>query len=249
MYKAESIAKGDFQESLDVKSDDEIGKLTGAFNHMADNLKNTLTEISSEKNKIETVLNYMTDGVIAFNLKGEVIHNNPASRKMLGAENMDATFNEYAVKYGLDVRMEDILYLEDISSKELNIRWNDRVIRVYFAVFTDENRKPEGIIAVLQDITEQEKLEKMRKDFVANVSHEMRTPITSIKSYTETLLDGALEDRDTAQHFLSVINSEADRMTRLVKDLLQLSRLDNQQMQWSFERISFLQLVKHRGKA
>lgn len=244
MYKAESIAKGDFEESLDVKSDDEIGKLTGAFNHMAENLKNTLTEISSEKNKIETVLNYMTDGVIAFNLKGEVIHNNPASRRMLGEEHMDATFDEYAERYGLNVKMEDILYLEDISSKELNITWDDRVIRIYFAVFTDENKKPEGLIAVLQDITEQEKLEKMRKDFVANVSHEMRTPITSIKSYTETLLDGALEDRETTEQFLSIINAEADRMTNLVKDLLQLSRIDSQQMQWSFERISFLQLVK-----
>jgi two-component system, OmpR family, sensor histidine kinase VicK len=111
-------------------------------------------------------------------------------------------------------------------------------------VFTDEAKKPEGIIAVLQDITEQQRLENMRKEFVANVSHELRTPLTSIKSYTESLLDGAIDDKEVSGKFLGVINSEADRMTSIVKDLLQLSRLDNQQMQWCMEDISFEDLVK-----
>jgi two-component system sensor histidine kinase VicK len=122
---------------------------------------------------------------------------------------------------------------------------NGKTIKVYFAVFTDEAKNPEGIIAVLQDITEQQRLENMRKEFVANVSHELRTPLTSIKSYSETLLDGALEDREIAEKFLGVINAEADRMTRLVKDLLQLSRLDNQQLKWNFEEISLVELVKN----
>ena len=84
MHKAQEIAAGDFDRVLEVKSDDEIGELTNTFNYMARELKNTLIEISSEKNKIETILNYMTDGVIAFNLDGEVIHANPAAKKMLG---------------------------------------------------------------------------------------------------------------------------------------------------------------------
>lgn len=244
MHRAQRIAAGDFEQPLEVKSDDEIGKLTSTFNYMAKNLKDTLAEISSEKNKIETILNYMTDGVIAFNLKGEVIHTNPASKKMLGTEEFNETFNDYAKKLGLDFTIEDIMYLENLSSKEVNITVNSRTIRVYFAVFTDEMKKPEGIITVLQDITEQQKLENMRREFVANVSHELRTPLTSIKSYAETLLDGALEDRETSERFLKVINSEADRMTRLVKDLLQLSRLDNNQMQWNMEEISFVDLVR-----
>jgi two-component system sensor histidine kinase VicK len=121
----------------------------------------------------------------------------------------------------------------------------DKSIKVYFAVFTGETRKPEGVIAVLQDITEQQRLEEMRKEFVANVSHELRTPLTSIKSYSETLLDGALDDRETAEQFLAVINTEADRMTRLIRDLLQLSRLDNQQTQWNFEKMSLVELIKN----
>jgi len=244
MHRAEKIAAGDFDQALVVKSNDEIGKLASTFNYMAKSLKDTLAEISSEKNKIETVLNYMTDGVIAFNLKGEVIHTNPASRKMLVAENGEATFNDYAKKYGLGFTLEDIIYLDNIRNKEVNISVGDRTIRIYFAVFTDEAKKPEGLIAVLQDVTEQQRLENMRKEFVANVSHELRTPLTSIKSYAETLLDGVLDDRETAEKFIRVINSEADRMTRLVKDLLQLSRLDNNQMQWKFKNISFVDLVK-----
>lgn len=245
MHKAQKIAKGDFDHVLEVKSNDEIGKLTSTFNYMARALKRTLAEISSEKRKIETILNYMTDGVIAFNIKGEVIHANPASKSMLGVDEITQGFNELSKEYNLGIGIEEIIYLEESGSREKNIRINDRFIRVYFALITDESKKVEGIITVLQDITEQQKLEAMRKEFVANVSHELRTPLTSIKSYAETLLDGALEDRETTERFLSVIDSEADRMTRLVKDLLQLSRLDNQQMNWNIARISIIDLVKN----
>ena len=243
MRKAESIAKGDFDQELEVKSGDEIGKLADTFNYMAANLKNTLIEISSEKSKMETILNYMTDGIIAFNLKGEVIHTNPASARILGADGL-MTFQEYRTRFGFEYSLEDVLYLQSRHTTEMNLALGDKSIKVYFAVFTDESKRPEGVIAVLQDITEQQRLEDMRKEFVANVSHELRTPLTSIKSYSETLLDGALEDREIAEDFLTVINTEADRMTRLIRDLLQLSRLDNQQTKWSFKKMSLVDLIK-----
>ncbi|NLH97233.1 MAG: cell wall metabolism sensor histidine kinase WalK [Clostridiaceae bacterium] len=243
MRKAESIAKGDFDQELEVKSGDEIGKLADTFNYMAANLKNTLVEISSEKSKLETILNYMTDGIIAFNLRGEVIHTNPASARILGAEGL-MTFQEYRDRFGFEYSFEDVLYLQSKQTTEMNLAVGEKTVKVYFAVFTDESKKPEGVIAVLQDITEQQRLENMRKEFVANVSHELRTPLTSIKSYSETLLDGALEDRETAEHFLTVINSEADRMTRIIRDLLQLSSLDYQQTKWNFEKMSLVDLVK-----
>lgn len=244
MQKAESIAAGDFGQALEIKSEDEIGKLAGAFNHMAKSLKDTLAEISNEKSKIETILNYMTDGIIAFNLKGEIIHTNPASRQLLKDNDFDGKFNEFSSKYGLGLTLEEILRLDSLNGREITINADDRSLRVYFAVFTDEAKKPGGVITVLQDITEQQKLENMRKEFVANVSHELRTPLTSIKSYAETLLDVGPEDRETSEKFLRVINSEADRMTRLVRDLLQLSRLDGGQMQWNIQEISLAELVK-----
>ncbi|MDQ2087500.1 ATP-binding protein [Herbivorax sp. ANBcel31] len=244
MHKARKIASGDFGKVLEVKSNDEIGKLTKAFNFMARELKKNLNEVSREKNKVETILNYMTDGIIAFNLKGEVIHINPVSKMMLGIKECKMNFNEFSKKYNLGVSIEEISYLETYKTKEVNTTIGDRYVKAYFALFTDKDKKTEGIIAVFHDITEQEKLEEMRREFVANVSHELRTPLTSIKSYSETLIEGALEDRETAKKFLGVINSEADRMTRLVKDLLQLSRLDNNQMKWNIKRFSLDELVR-----
>jgi two-component system sensor histidine kinase VicK len=244
MHKARELAAGDFDQVLEVKSEDEIGQLTRTFNQMAGSLKGTLTEISSEKNKIETILNYMTDGVLAFNLEGKVIHTNPASMKILGREEFDETFDEFAQQYGLSITLDGVLHLEAFNSIEESIIVDGKFIRAYFLAFTDESKKPDGVITVLQDITQQQKLENMRREFVANVSHELRTPLTSIKSYAETLLEGAMEDRETSERFLKVIDTEADRMTRLVKDLLQLTRLDNNQMQWTMKEIPVAGLVK-----
>lgn len=244
MHKAEKIAEGEFDEQLVVKSEDEIGNLTKTFNYMARKLKNTLSEISSEKNKLLTILNYMADGVMAYDLKGIVIHSNPAARKYLGNDILERSFQEFAETIGLDIKLENIIYLEESTVKEFDTVINDLYVKVYFAVFTDTNKKPEGVIVVLHDVTEEQKLENMRREFVANVSHELRTPITSIKSYTETLLDGAVEDSETTERFLNVINTEADRMTRLVKDLLQLSRLDNEQVSWNMKEVSLKDIVK-----
>jgi len=244
MHKAKSIAAGEFDQVLEVKSNDEIGKLTETFNYMASSLKSTLMEISSEKSKMETILNYMTDGVIAFNLKGEIIHTNPASARLLGTDESVNSFQDYCTRFGLEYCLEDVLYLNSRNSREMTFETGGKTIRAHFAVFTDEYKKPEGVIAVLQDITEQQRLDNMRKEFVANVSHELRTPLTTIKSYAETLLDGVLDDRETSERFIGVINSEADRMTRLVKDLLELSSLDNRQTKWDFKEISLVNLVR-----
>jgi two-component system sensor histidine kinase VicK len=244
MHKAEKVAEGNFDQPLEVKSSDEIGNLAKTFNYMANELKKTLVEIASEKNKVETIINYMADGVMAFDLAGKLIHANPASKILLGDNAENSSFDVFAQSIGLNVKIEEILYFEQSPVRESDTVIGDKFVKVYFLVFTDTNKKAEGIIAVLHDITEQQKLDSMRREFVANVSHELRTPITSIKSYTETLLDGASDDKETAEHFLSVINSEADRMTRLVKDLLQLSRLDNQQMKWNTQEISLPVLTK-----
>lgn len=245
MQKAERIALGDFGEVLEVQSDDEIGKLMSTFNYMAVALKSTLSEISREKSKMEAIFNFMTDGVLAFNMNGGLIVANPTATNLLGLdENHKITFDQFSSDYLLGVNLREIEAFEDISTKERNIKANDKYLKLYFATVLGDDKKVEGIVVVLQDCTEQQKLENMRREFVANVSHELRTPLTSIKSYTETLIDGAIEDRETAERFLSVIDSEADRMTRLVKDLLQLSRLDNQQLQWNMHEVDFVALVR-----
>lgn len=244
MQGAKKLASGDFDNTLEVRSEDEIGKLTNTFNNMAGELKNKIMEISSEKNKIETILNYLTDGVIAFSVDGRILHANPAALRILECNSLEEEFNEFTQLFSLDISLEEILYLQSFETKEVMVHTDHRYVQMYFAPFTGESKHIEGIIIVLHDITEQQKLENMRRDFVANVSHELRTPLTSIKSYAETLLAGALEDRPTSERFLGVIESEADRMTRLVKDLLQLTRLDNQQMQWNMRSIDFADIVR-----
>lgn len=243
MHRFRKIAAGDFGEVLEVKSDDEIGKLTKAFNFMSKELKNTLVKISSEKNKIEIILNYLTDGVVAFNIKGKVIHANPEVKKILRMGDEEFSFEQFSQKLNLDFKLEEVFKPDFKNIGEQNVRINEMFLKVHFAVFTDETNNIEGLIAVIRDITKQQNLENMRKEFVANVSHELRTPLTSIKSYSETLLNGSLQDKEASERFLNVINSEVDRMTRLVKDLLQLSSIDSGKLCMNFEELSIVDLV------
>lgn len=231
--KAEKIAYGDFDYIIEAKSKDEIGKLTNAFNFMAKELKMNLDKIDGEKNKMEAILRHMTDGVMAFNLKGDIIHVNPEAKKMLSIEQEDnINFNEYFKQLDVPISLGDLIYLDRWDALERQFIVNELHLKAFFVAFQIEKDKAGGIIVVLQDITEQQKLEQIRREFVANVSHELRTPLTSIKSYAETLLEGAIDDKETAMHFLQVINNESERMTRLVRDLLVLSRLDYKQVEW-----------------
>lgn len=243
MHKAENITSGDFEQVLEVNSDDEIGKLTSTFNYMTNQLKSMLHEISSEKNKFEMILNYMTDGIIAFNRDGLIIHINSAAFHFLELQQSDLSFTGIMEKMGIDCTMSKILEQDYLKASGRNIHLKDNFYKVSFASYDDKKNTVGGVIAVIQDITEAQKLDNMRKEFVANVSHELKTPLTSIKSYSETLLDGALEDRDTAKNFLQVIYSESNRMDRLVKDLLLLSKHDSG-IKLNLQSISPLELTQ-----
>ena len=227
--KAAKISEGDFDEIIETRSSDEIGKLTNTFNLMASRLKNTLHEIRNEKDKSETILQHMTDGVIAFNKFGELIHINPAARELLKINNTAGL--DFNTLFGstTDMSVEKILFLPQFKGAERNITTDTNELIVHFAPIKNTEDNSDGIIAVIQDITEQRRLDKARREFVANVSHELRTPLTTVKSYSETLIDSLSDgnpDPNMFTAFLNVINGETDRMTRLVKDLLLLSRLD-----------------------
>ncbi len=240
--RTEAMSRGDFKERVNVQSDDEIGRLGTAFNRMAEQLDKTMLEISDEKNKLELVLKTMADGLIAVDYSGRIIQINSAALDIL-----DVT-EEYALNRDYSSMIRGLcpaLTLGSLRAQTLemdgaNLSGNEIFEyngKVYFARYEtlDKKRSSEvSLVVILQDITERQKLESMQKDFVANVSHELNTPLTTIKSYTETMLDseGVLEQEDLVRQFLSVIDSEADRMSRLVKDLLQLSRLESQRETW-----------------
>lgn len=230
--RAGLMAKGDFDHKIEVKSDDEIGKLTDMFNFLTMRLKDTLEEISDEKEKVEAILTNMADGVIALNDEDEIIHINPAARKMLSMKNNNNDKqNEEKIKRIFKIDFDE-LFKKQTNPKETLVQIKKLTLKAIIAPLNRDDRIV-GIIIVLQDITKQHRLENMRKEFVANVSHELRTPLTTIKSYTETLLEGALEDKNIASTFLGVVNNEVDRMTRLVSDLLELSRLDSKETRWN----------------
>jgi two-component system sensor histidine kinase VicK len=241
--KAALMAQGDFDHKITVKSNDEIGKLTGMFNYLTTRLKMTMEEISDEKEKMEAILINMADGVVALNHKGEVIHINPAARQMLSLneELVDIDFADN-IKSLFNIRIEEFLD-EKAETNETLVNIDGTILKSINAPLK-RGGKIVGMIFVLQDITRQHRLEDMRKEFVANVSHELRTPLTTIKSYTETLLDDALDQPELAHGFLAVVNNEADRMARLVNDLLELSRLDNRETHWDKRPLVASDLLK-----
>ena len=210
---------------------------------MTTELKEKLSEVSTQKNQIETILLHMTDGIIAFNRQGEIILINPAAKKFLSIGPEDNTFEDIFDKFKLDINMEKIIYLESWTSTEQRIQVEDKYMNVFFAPFKDEAERPNGVIAVIQDITEHVKLDNMQKELVADVSHELKTPITSIMGYADTLLEGEY-DKETEKKFLNVIATEARRMAKLVTDLLTLSRYDNNKKNVQKESFDLGDLVK-----
>ena len=210
---------------------------------MTTELKDKLSEVSTQKNQIETILLHMTDGIIAFNRQGEIILINPAAKKLLSIGPEDNNFEDIFKKFNLNINMEKIIYLENWTSTEQRIPVEDKYAKVIFAPFKNENERPDGVIAVIQDITEHVKLDNMQKELVADVSHELKTPITSIMGYADTLLEGEY-DKETQDKFLNVIATEARRMAKLVTDLLTLSRYDNNKKTTQKETFDLGDLVK-----
>ncbi|HVI42567.1 MAG TPA: ATP-binding protein, partial [Anaerovoracaceae bacterium] len=230
-----------------VKSDDEIGRLAEMFNLLRKQLNLTLSEISNEKSKLETILKYMADGLIAIDLSGHIIHANPAAMALLNITEGDVEnkhYNDIIKNYNESLIFDKLRENCKDGGVADTFLYGGSTIAVRYDRFKDENAQDVGIIMILQDITERQKLENMQMDFVANVSHELKTPLTTIKSYTETLLCGQVEDKETINQFLSIIETETDRMNRLVKELLQLSRLDYKQEKWNKKESNLIGLLK-----
>ncbi len=225
------------------KKKTDVDELENAFGIMTTELNQKLSEVSTQKNQIETILLHMTDGIIAFNREGEIILINPAAKKFLSIRPEDITFDDIFRKFNLNINMEKIIYLENWTSTEQRIQVDDKFVNVFFAPFKNDTERPDGVIAVIQDITEHVKLDNMQKELVADVSHELKTPITSIMGYADTLLEGEY-DKETQNKFLNVIATEARRMARLVTDLLTLSRYDNNKKRTQKETFDLGELVK-----
>lgn len=246
--QAGAIAAGEFGQPVTVRSEDEIGQLAAAFNYLRERLRETLREISSEKEKVEAVLANLSDGVLALDPAGCIVHINPAARSLLhlrqaGEAVLGRPWEEVFPDLGLEKELARAQSGSPVTIRLQGEKTGGRILKVHLAPFkSGENQA--GVVLALQDISEQEQLESLRREFVANVSHELRTPLTTIKSYVETLLDseGTLEP-GTGRRFLEVVNAEVDRMTRLVRDLLQLAQLDAGRVRWDKRPLDLARVV------
>lgn len=221
----------------------DIDELTNAFDAMNNGLKENLNEVTRQKNQIETILLHMNDGIIAFNMEGNIIHINPAAKQLLDINDKQNNFEKVFKNIDETINMERLIYLEDWTTSENRVQVNDKYLKLFFAQFKDENNRPSGIIVLIQDITEHVKLDNMRKEFIADVSHELKTPLTSIMGYAETLAEMEY-DKEIQDKFLNVIATEAVRMTKLVNDLLTLSKHDDANTKWEKTEFNLGELVK-----
>ncbi|WPC40758.1 ATP-binding protein [Clostridium sp. JS66] len=222
-FTTSSIASGKLDKRVKASSKDEIGQLAITFNNMADKLNNTLNDVLDKQNKLEAILKSMDSGVIAVDVNYKIIMINPYAKKIFGI-NKDI-IGENLMDNIRDFEFEDVFKNTDEDYVEIKILWpKERNLRIRTADIINVREKI-GTVAVVQDITDIKRLENMRTQFVANVSHELKTPLTSIKGFAETLR--YVDDFENKEKFLNIINDEADRLTRLINDTLTLSHIES----------------------
>jgi len=225
------LQEREFGRKVLVQRTDEIGQLGKAFNELSETLEELFSTVSDRESTLDTVLSSMDDGVIAVNMRREVILANRAAAdlfqhevvEMMGRNQFEATRNEELSRL-LEKTMDDRVSF----SQEVRLRpGSERTLAVTCSPLEDQRGRIQGAVAVMRDVTSLRHLEQMRQEFVANVSHELRTPLTSIKGFSETLLNSNFEDKALSERFLKIINDETDRMIALINDLLDLSRIES----------------------
>ena len=243
--KVKDLIAGDYSQVLDLQGSTEITNITNNLNDLSEVIRLTQENLEQESKRLNSILSYMTDGVLATNRRGQITMINDMAKKQLGVQKEDV-LNKSILEL---LKIEDEYELRDLITQipELTIDSQDAngeylSLRVRFALVRRESGFISGLVAVLHDTTEQEKEERERRLFVSNVSHELRTPLTSVKSYLEALDEGALYD-PVAPDFIKVSLDETNRMMRMVTDLLHLSRIDNATTQLDVELINFTAFI------
>lgn len=240
--QALAMAKGNFSRKVRVYGNDEIGTLAFTFNNLSKKLQEAQAMTEGERRKLLSVLSYMTDGVIATDRKGRIILINEPAAQMLDVSRETVLSQPIVSLLGLtDTNtFEDLLEEQDSLILDYSTKKERYILRANFSVIQKETGFVNGLIAVLHDITDQEKLDMERREFVANVSHELRTPLTTMRSYLEALAEGAWRNEEIAPNFLEVTRTETERMIRLVNDLLQLSKMDSTDYLLTKEWVNFV---------
>jgi len=238
---AQAISRGEYGRQVSVRGPDEVGRLAEAFNRMAQQLANTVERIREERNRLEAVLASLRDAVVAVGPRGELLLANRSAEELLGVR-QDAVGQPLAevVRVPALVQLLEAAAQGREQSEELSLP-GGRVVEVTCSSIRGDG-EPAGAVAVVRDVTELRRSERLRRELVANVSHELRTPLTSIKGFVETLLAGALRDEQNSRRFLEIIETETNRLTKLVDDLLELSRLESKGVTFQLQTVDLAAL-------
>ena len=203
----------------------DFDEFTRPINDILKLMKKNNFDLKREQSKTEIILEQMADGVIAFNISKDIIHTNKSAHRLLNLTDKIDDFDKLIKHININVEFNKVLYMSNTKRLENTTVIDGNYIELVFIPFYEDLLKPIGVILIVKDVTESIRLDNMRKEFVANVSHELKTPLTSIKGYSETMLRSNLTKEQT-EDFTLVINKEANRMDKLVIDLLQLSKFD-----------------------
>lgn len=243
--RVDRFAEGDFSPSLEKIPAGEMGELLRSFNRIGSVMSGSLNKINTEMHKVEVILENITSGIIAFDTNQRVVHINQAAKQMFRIENPEELrFDSFFRSLNKEFYMEEFAYLDQSKNEEQEILMEDKHIKAYLVPFKMDAERIAGVVCVFEDVTQQFNLETARQKFVAEVSHELKTPLTTIRSYTETLLNGYLDDKKTVANFLSIVVNEVDKMTAMVQNLLILNRFDTRNVEIQKELFSVDDLLR-----
>lgn len=229
---AERFARGEFGAKIAVPNSEEIGALAESMNVMAEQLNERISTIVQQRNEQQALLSSMIEGVLAVDADEKIININRAAARLFEIE-PEKALKKSVYEIIRHAELHDFVATTLVSSspveREISIQAEpEKILQVHGSVMHDVDEQKVGAVIVLNDVTRLKKLENIRRDFVANVSHELKTPITSIRGFVETLLDGAIDNPDEAKRFLNIIVKQADRLNSIVDDLLTLSRIEKE---------------------
>ena len=241
------IAEGVYDYPATVYGKDELGELALTINELADKVKDAQESTESERQRLDGVLRHMRDGVIGTDRRGRVMLVNERALYLLNIHQDQAISRLIVDLLGVEgnYSVHDLMLQDHEVQIETVVKDVPTLIKAEFSVIRRDTGFVTGLVCVLTDVTEQEKTNQERRDFVSNVSHELRTPLTSVKSYSEALIDGAMDDPDISKRFLGVIQSESNRMIRMVSNLLDLSKIDGGQIVLNTDLVDFKRVVNH----
>ncbi|MFC5466578.1 two-component system histidine kinase PnpS [Lederbergia graminis] len=244
---SEQLKDNDYSARVKTAAKGELRQLANAINVLASSLQNQMIEIKENEQRLSGVLANMMSGVILVNVEGRIVLANKAIGSMLG-RNSESLIGQMHVEAGRNASLSNLIEQSLKTKKEIRDEIHfyypkERILDVHLAPFVGENGDMRGIIVVLHDVTDVRRLEKMRSDFVANVSHELKTPITSVKGFAETLLDGAMEDTELCRSFIEIIYKESDRLHRLIKDILYLSGIEHHRVPLISDQVNMVNAI------